>query len=540
MAITRDGRTMALLANTEIGAKVFVLHEGKVLASLPADGDELLLSPDGERVVLLEDTILKCYSLTGEPLWIVNSPQSLYQARYSTDGTRIAVSDDLGMLHVYDKDGQETFSCDLGAYTITAWLPNGDLLAASWMGTVYRLSADGTQRWHTLLNAPTMPEATVPTISITPVAVTHATAAAGANLLTPARTVLLAQFVNNRTMQATGSSPRPLTLANPNNTLIDGLNTPPANPWLNETDFSRIESGWVGEVVLIIENVQQLLRVDEVEFIEDPAHPESWIRDARLEYFDIAADIWKFAGYLCADSADHVHKLATPVVASRFRIVKSDGRAWPTGNLRLAEIIFRGQALGTPHPDAVAGKPLLTLFDDGDSIFNECYFTSMNSNLALQASTAEEPSFAGSFFMKIKSPGLFGAKYPFVAGGGAIVPSWGIPIVERPAAGQYRFLRLAWRALSETTTGITVGVTDRAPRSGGFLVAGKSVDGIDATRTKIIANTAPTDWQLVTVDLWELAGKKPFQVSNLLIGSQGGPAAIDNIQLAATEADFAP
>ena len=94
------------------------------------------------------------------------------------------------------------------------------------------------------------------------------------------------------------------------------------------------------------------LRVSHITFVEDAEHPESWLRDARLEYWDTAQERWIFAQYLTSDSAIHTHTLKVPLEASKFRLAAprggDNGAGWPSGNLRFAEIVFHGEALGAP------------------------------------------------------------------------------------------------------------------------------------------------------------------------------------------------
>ncbi len=136
-----------------------------------------------------------------------------------------------------------------------------------------------------------------------------------------------------------------ISLVQPFDSLFDGQDTPPADRWLKWSDIGLIDSGWRGPFSLEIEAKKQMLRVKAVTFVEDPAYPESWLRDARLEYWNPTRKQWTFAQYLTSDTAIHSHKLATPVEASLFRLAPSSGKGWPASNLRLAEIVFHGETL---------------------------------------------------------------------------------------------------------------------------------------------------------------------------------------------------
>src|SRR5262249_53586708 len=64
---------------------------------------------------------------------------------------RIAVSSELGTLYVVDQGGKVLLERDLGAVAVPAWLPDGDMLLATWMGTVCRLDSKYVERWRTHL-----------------------------------------------------------------------------------------------------------------------------------------------------------------------------------------------------------------------------------------------------------------------------------------------------------------------------------------------------------------------------------------------------
>jgi len=95
------------------------------------------------------------------------------------------------------------------------------------------------------------------------------------------------------------------------------------------------------------------LHVTALTFVEDAAHPESWLRDARLEYWDAAQNKWVFAQYLTSDAAVHCHTLRQPMEASKFRLISpcdgDNGGGWPLGNLRFAEVVFHGSKCSDKH-----------------------------------------------------------------------------------------------------------------------------------------------------------------------------------------------
>lgn len=522
--VTPDGGTIAFLATTEYGPQIFLVRGGRVVCKISNAANELLLSPDGKRIILLDNNKLKCFSDEGDPLWTVTCTQPIYQARISSDGSRIAVSDDIGYLYVFDLNGAEVLRRDMGGYAITAWLKDGDLLAATWTGSVFRLAPNGAIRWQTLVNSAVTTTSVPPTTEFTPAILQTLTPTNRPNLLQNGNTIIIPEFGGKNFSRMSWQQPVEL--------LLDGMTEPPTEPLIRWRDIVYIESGWKGEFILDIEHIHQNLRVDEIELIEDPAHPESWMRDTRLEYWDARADQWRFSAYLSANSSVHTHKLDPPVTSSRFRLLKADGYGWPTGNLRLAEIIFRGEALGCPHADAADDKPVAVLFDEGDSLFNETYLNNENKGLELRASNTGE-AFSGGFFLYMNNSGSFQARSPRVK---TTMPTWGFPIKENPVPGEYRYLRFAWRAFSEKTTGIALNFSEQG-KNGVTVYTGK-IHNLDLKQAIKAADAPPQKWEVVTIDLWELASRAPFSIGNMQLSCEGGAAAIDAVMLARSENDF--
>ncbi len=142
--------------------------------------------------------------------------------------------------------------------------------------------------------------------------------------------------------------------------LYDGKAEAPAEPWIPwEMVGTFAETSPLN--YLLIEAYRTQMEVTGVTLVEDAAHPESWLRDAAIDYWDAAKELWVPIQPLRSDAAVHTHVFAKPVSAARFRIVLPWGVC---GNTRLAEIVFHGQVLGCSHPDVVARRPLAVLFDE--------------------------------------------------------------------------------------------------------------------------------------------------------------------------------
>ncbi len=274
LAASADGRTIAARATTQSG-RVFVVRDGKLVGTLPTAADAAAPSPDGAQVAVTTGRQLKWYAADGRLQWVFCGDDTLRYPRVSPDGKRLAVGSELGTLYVLDIASGGVRTRDLGALAVPAWLPDGDLVAATWMGMVCRLRPDGQEKWRTRLAAES-PLEPAPTGTI---ATTRATFWSNAeatplpltpNLLAP-NAVIVRAFLGNRGVE----------IQNPAAMLFDGRTKAPAKPWLAWSDVGAIDSGWVGSFSLQIDAFRTQLRVTAITLVEDPAHPESWLRDAR-------------------------------------------------------------------------------------------------------------------------------------------------------------------------------------------------------------------------------------------------------------------
>ena len=232
---------------------------------------------------------------------------------------------------------------------------------------------------------------------------------------------------------------RMVEMQNPAAMLFGGQAGAPAKPWLTWASIGAIDSGWQGSFSLEIDTFRTQLRVTAITLVEDPAHPESWLRDARLEYWDAAKEQWAFAQYLTSDTPIHTHKLLKPIEAAKFRLARPDGAGWPASNLRLARIVLHGETLGASHPDAIQNKPVAVLFDERESDLNSVV------SPAFGGSFQRGGAFSGGTYIRVEADKFIGPSWqpPF----GHAVPNWDFAIVEKPEKpGQYRWLQFACKA----------------------------------------------------------------------------------------------
>ncbi len=522
VAPSADGRTLVVLTTTESG-RLFVIRDGKVINTISAKGDEVAVSPDGAYVAITDVEKLKLYDSTRGMVWQFNGDDKIHLPRFAPDGIRLAISSELGTVTVLSRAGDVLFEKDFQALTVPAWLPGGDLLLANWMGTVVRLDKNYVEKWRAVLS----PDPAIR--DIRPIAMKAVSTPASrlegwtnceprehgtpANLLTSSKTVF-------SILRSTGQQ---LELADQAGKLFDGDRTAPAKPWLNWRDVYPVGVG-SSNLSLVIDRFNTNLRVNAITIVEDPDHPESWLRDVTLESWNPSREIWQTAGRLLSDQATHTHYLKQPIDAARFRLSLP---AAFVGNLRMSEIMLHGEELGPSHPDSVANKPAAVLFDENESDLQSLKYPS--NGFAFRY----EDAFSGGKCLSMETDKTANAYYrpPF----GHLIPNWAFRIVENPTKpGEYRWLTFAWKG-SEATRGMTLRLGEH--HAGGLaLHAGEATKFESLVASPLIAEKPPTQWTVVTVDLWKLAGRD-FPIASMSLGTIGGPALFDRIILGRTEAD---
>ncbi|MEI5101785.1 hypothetical protein RB200_28835 [Streptomyces sp. PmtG] len=365
-AVSRDRRTVVIWSDAE-GGRLYVLRGGALRNTIPAAADEVSVSGDGSLIAATKHRQLKVFGADGGLLWTYTGDDLLRRPRVSPDGTRVAVGSELGTLAVLTRDGAVVGTVDLKALPVPAWLPDGDLLAATWLGTVVRYRPDLRPRWQSRL---TPTERDIRSTLRAPDPTPLVRRAWGNAAPTPSP-------LTNNLLKQTGAVFRTrlldrdqeIYLSQQNDTalLLDGSASPPARPWLPWWVINSVDSGWHGKFELTVDTYRSLLRLDGVTIAEDPAHPESWLRDVRLQWWDTRAGRWVDGPMLLSDQAVHTHMFSAPLVAAWFRFVTTGGGAWPAGNLRLGELVFHGAVLGNAHRDVIDRRGRATLFEDRKS-----------------------------------------------------------------------------------------------------------------------------------------------------------------------------
>src|SRR5262249_47926646 len=142
------GKTLAVRGDGE-GGRVFILRGGKLVNTLTTAADDLAVSPDGKTVAVTKGNRLEWYSAAGGLVWGFTADDILRHPRISPDGKRVCVGSELGTLSVLDTNGEILARRDLGALPAPAWLPDGGLVAATWMGLVVGYDKRIEERWRT-------------------------------------------------------------------------------------------------------------------------------------------------------------------------------------------------------------------------------------------------------------------------------------------------------------------------------------------------------------------------------------------------------
>ena len=109
------------------------------------------------------------------------------------------------------------------------------------------------------------------------------------------------------------------------------------------------------------------------------------------------------------------------------------------------------------------------------------------------------------------------------------IPGWQYPIVENPAAGEFRYLRFAWKSPGGQGVMIELAGDGKWPPADKPLrryYSGKNTTGWLAVH---VSPEVPGDWVVVTRDLWRDFGS--FTLTGIAPTAMGGEALFDSIQL---------
>lgn len=121
----------------------------------------------------------------------------------------------------------------------------------------------------------------------------------------------------------------------------------------------------------------------------------------------------------------------------------------------------------------------------------------------------------------------------------ATIPALGAVITKEPQAGQYRFIRFAWKKKGGAGIMLSLAKNGQLAPASEKGTDYRYVAGSDKYNSKAVklADTPPSEWTVVTRDLFDDHG--PFVLTGLSLVAMDGEAALfDHIYLARSEEDF--
>ncbi|MEZ0115013.1 hypothetical protein ABH920_009048 [Catenulispora sp. EB89] len=345
VAVSPDGTGVAVAMSNDDGRVLILDTVSRGLqAVLTTRADELAWLPDGSGLITVHDTRVCRYRHDPATGWALDrcypAPDVVHHLDVAADG-RVAFGDEQGNLTVLDPTLTPVFTADLGGLPVPRWLPGGDLLVGTWLGRLERLTGPGYQAaWSTtvrssapdmrqqFLAAPTAPVTAVtdPGNAIAPLSGPNQYPATTAVALVPA-------------IDGMGPIPAP---AAPNPVPAGYQPTPLPQPYLRDMmieDTAASASNTPPYGLLF--TFPAPVPFNAISLWDDPAHPESWLRDTRLDIRTSPAEPWQPITRLVSDQPSRSHLVTDParpgqpVTATQLRLVLPPGIA---GNIRLAAI----------------------------------------------------------------------------------------------------------------------------------------------------------------------------------------------------------
>ncbi|NQT16765.1 MAG: c-type cytochrome [Planctomycetes bacterium] len=177
----------------------------------------------------------------------------------------------------------------------------------------------------------------------------------------------------------------------------------------------------------------------------------------------------------------------------------------------LADLLgYLREALGPAPP------PGITLFDDEPS------FADLLAEGEGAARPHTEAPFSGSTSLAITPPQRWNLR----------IPGWKYPIVEQPAAGEFRYLRFAWKSRKGRGVMIELAGDGKWPPADKPLWRYYSGQNTTEWQAVEVSADVPEDWVVVTRDLWQDFGS--FTLTGIAPTAMGGEALFDSIELLRT------
>ncbi|MCL4788551.1 MAG: c-type cytochrome [Verrucomicrobia bacterium] len=128
-------------------------------------------------------------------------------------------------------------------------------------------------------------------------------------------------------------------------------------------------------------------------------------------------------------------------------------------------------------------------------------------------------AFSGTGFLAVTPPQRYSPR----------IDGWNFRITERPVAGEFRYLRLAWKAGQAKGVMIELAADGRWPEADSE--SRRYYAGTNTTKwqAREVSPEAPQDWRVVKLDLWKDCGA--FTLTGIAPTAMGGPVGFDRIEL---------
>jgi len=260
-------------------------------------------------------------------------------------------------------------------------------------------------------------------------------------------------------------------------------------------------------------------RTDEM-LVSDMLDPSNQLTAGYNSYTAVTEDGRIYNGVLAAESATHVtlrreegkedtilRKDIEEMAASRTSLMPEKVELEIKPQEMVDLIAYLRQAFGPQLPAQVV------LFDDDPG-----FVAQLNEGEG-RATLETTDRFAGQASLRMAPPQRFSLQ----------IPGWQFRIVERPAPGEYRYLKFAWKSCGGTGVMIELASDGKWPPADKPIWRYYSGQNTTGWAARQVAADAPQQWVEVTCDLWKDFGS--FTLTGIAPTALGGDALFDRIEL---------
>ena len=257
-----------------------------------------------------------------------------------------------------------------------------------------------------------------------------------------------------------------------------------------------------------------------VSFLNDILRPNGQISAGYASYIATTKDGSEYTGVMASESATSISlKQANAVEQILLRRDIASLRAADISIMpaNFAELLNPDQAADLigflkRGEDKSVGERLL-LFED------EAAFLAKLPDGSGKTSLIEDEPFSGRYAIHLT---------PFQSHA-VRIPGWSYPIRERPNPGEFRFLRLAWKAPKAKGALIELADNGRWPPAKKAIRRYYSGENTTDWAALEVSDIAPREWTTATVDLWKDNGD--MTLTGIALSALNGDAYFDRIEL---------